>query len=241
MGLLILLLVCYTDKSRAEVETAGAAWGYYANSLKVPGVNPEIDSASSATCFGGHVKPAADAPRGGSYRLVASSFGQAVAHEIPYPGFQQAALNTSKEMLYYENAVDPTSAAFRYKAILYEAGVAGITAQFQNMQTLWTDGDRQKALAAARLIRNAIKYDPFNSQLRNALLDIYYDMAVADLTKATEMMVEAQKAALGEEFGYIAPPGEFLISEEIKLIRGDSDEGLTGALQLYDEAMRPYF
>jgi hypothetical protein len=167
---------------------------------------------------------------------VNSSFGQPIAHQIPYAGFQQAALATSKEMLYYEDAVDPTSAAFRYKAVLYEGSADGITARFQNMQTLWTDADRQIALAAAGIIRGVLKYDPFNAGLRNALLDIYYDMAVADLTKATELMVLAQKAALGI---ITAESVEFLISEEIRLIGGDPPQ--VGALQLYDYAMRPYF
>jgi hypothetical protein len=55
---------------------------------------------------------------------------------------------------------------------------------------------------------------------------------VADLSKATEKIVEAQKSTLGFP-GYLAPTGEFQISKEIDLIKA--------ALPLYDNAIKPYF
>ncbi len=141
-------------------------------------------------------------------------------------------------MLYYEYAEGTgdfakEKAAFRYKVFLYGLDDENnVTAQFQKMATYWTSAEYSRAFEAAAIIRAALKYDPFHTGLRNALLDIYYDIAVADLSKATEKIVEAQKSTLGFP-GYLAPTGEFQISKEIDLIKA--------ALPLYDNAIKPYF
>lgn len=95
----------------------------------------------------------------------------------------------------------------------------------------WGEDQRERALDAADEIRSALRYAPLNRNLRWALLDIYYDIAVADLAVAREKMVKAFQASLG--IGVVAPPGEFLISIEIEL--------LEEALPLYRKAIEGYF
>jgi len=224
-----------------SAQDTGAVWGNFTNSLK-----PDSGTNFSSTVFisGGHIKVSPDAdgavkePQGNGVKLAVSRFGQIVANTIPYPDFQQDAINRSKKMLYYEDAEGTgdfakDKAAFRYKVLLYGLDDKNnITAQFQKMADYWTDTDRSRALEAAAIIRAALKYDPFHTGLRNALLDIYYDIAVADLSTATEKIVEAQKATLALP-GYLAPVGEFQISKEIDLIKA--------AIPLYDNAIKPYF
>ncbi|MCP4109314.1 MAG: hypothetical protein GY749_27950, partial [Desulfobacteraceae bacterium] len=198
----------------------------------------------SAVLFSGHVRESPDEdgimkePGDGTFKLIESSFGQAVSYSVPYYDFQDRAIEWSKKRLYYEHGEQEgefakQDAAFRYKALLYGADTEGrISARFDKMSDYWTEAERTRALEAARLIRNSLIYDPFHKGLRNALLDIYYDIAVADLANATEMVVEAQKYALALP-GYLASPGEFQISKEI--------EQLEAALPLYDAAVSPYF
>ncbi len=231
------------------IETAGALWGDFTNALKIPpATNPPVELSTSATFFGGHVKFISDTsgtpivPSGGGYHLWQSSFGQMVAYCIPYPNFQKDALDRSKKMLYYEHGdttagseYDREKAAFRYKILLYQtnADTNDVSAQFNSMDTFWGKDDLNRANDAASIVKAALKYDPQNEDLINALLDIYYDTAVAELAKASAKMVEAQKAALGPPIGPLPPPGEFCISSEIQL--------LNEALPLYDSAMVNYF
>ena len=240
---IIMMVFCFctvfwTPEHALGSETAVAVWGDFSNTLKVPpGVNPDVTKSTSATFFGGHIKVSPNAsgvmqePQGGGYKLAESSFGQAVANTIPFLGFEQKAVDDSLGMLYYEYSGD--SAAFRYKVYLYSSDASySISKPYQTMEDYWNEDARGQAVAAAQLIRNALKYNPYHAGLRNALLDIYYDTAVADLTMATNKMVEAQKAALGLP-GYIPPPREFLISNEI--------EQVEEALPKYDAAIKPYF
>lgn len=86
-------------------------------------------------------------------------------------------------------------------------------------------------MAAAQILLDALKYAPWNRTLRWSVLDIYYDIAVADVAVAKGKMVEAYKQSLG----LVAPPppGEFLISNEIDLMEE--------ALELYRFALSGYF
>lgn len=240
---LVLYLALTTDCSAAEEVVS--VWGDFTNSQAAPiAITDDGAESPSAVIFSGHVKESPDEngvmrePGDGTFKLLESSFGQAVSHSVPYYDFQNSAIEWSKKRLYYEHGEQAgefakRDAAFRYKALLYGAdGEGKISARFDSMSDYWTEMERSRAMESARLIRNSLIYDPFHKGLRNALLDIYYDIAVADVTNATEMVVDAQKYALAFP-GYLAPPGEFQISKEI--------EHLEAALPLYDAAVSPYF
>lgn len=220
---LLLIVALVPFKAHAESETVRAD---YQNVLIVPpGTNPPVDRTTSATFFGGHIGEYA-VPGTGNF-LSESSFGQAFARDIPYPGFDDAALETAIKMLY-----EGDDAAFRYKAFMYKKdGENFIKAQFEDIMDYWGNDQRDRALDAADEIRSALRYAPLNRNLRWALLDIYYDIAVADLALAREKMVKAFQASLG--IGVVAPQGEFLISTEIEL--------LEEALPLYQKAIEGYF
>jgi len=241
IGILILTGFCLLGQEETSAQDTGAVWGSFTNPLK-----PVSATNFTSTVFtsGGHIKVSPDAdgvmaePQVNNVKLAVSCFGQIVANTVPYPDFQKDAINRSEKMLYYEYGEGTgdfakEKAAFRYKVFVYGLdNENNVTAQFQKMATYWTSADYSRALEAAAIIRAALKYDPFHTGLRNVLLDIYYDIAVADLSKATEKIVESQKSTLALP-GYLAPAGEFQISKEIELINA--------AIPLYDNAIKPYF
>ena len=157
-----------------------------------------------------------------------------VAAHIPYPNFITETLEEAREALYYDKA--PTQeaknlAAFRYRTLLYEKEEAGaetyIRAQFDEIDDLWSCAERERAHQAARTVIDALRYAPWNRELRWALLDIHYDIAVAEKALAQERHVAVAKLMLGEP-----APGEFLINEEIV--------ALEKALPLYRNALAGY-
>ncbi len=243
--LLVLALVPFEAGAESEMVRAD-----YRNILTAPPeANPPADQASSAVFFSGHVggyavPDSGNVPEVPSYNsknnfLSESSFGQPLARMIPRADFIETVLNTAKGMLYYEHASgsDKDIAAFRYKTLLYDKETVGaetyIKAQFHKIGDYWpgaNDSARVRASDAAKIIRDALRFAPWNTNLRWALLDIYYDIAVADLALAKEKMVEAFQASLGI---IPAPEGEFLIKKEIEL--------LEEALPLYQKALEGYF
>lgn len=227
---MIITSICVAGEGQESIK------GDFQNRLNIFGPNPDNAISSSAAFFGGHqieyaLPGTSDEPTvptdGSNHYLVESSFGQMVARNVPIFGFEENALQESTGMLY-----EGADAAFRYKSVLYEIdGSAYIRALFETIRTNWDESDRAKALQAEEILRDALRYAPSNTQLRQALLDIYYDMAVADLEVAKDRMKEAKRAALGID--HAAPAGGFLISEEIPL--------LESAVTLYRNAMSRYF
>lgn len=245
LGLMITILGGGFFQAAAQADIM-AVRGAYENHLIVPpGVNPPVEESSSAAFFGGHFGPYAipgsvetpQIPSNGTVMLTQSSFGQMVARDVPYPNFETELYNTALAMLYWEKAAlaDRESAAFVYKYFLYSRDSAEgyIEAQFSNIGDYWPGENgarRTRAWQAADLLLDALKYAPWNRELRWAVLDIYYDIAVADLAVAGDKLVEAYKISLEL---VAPPPGEFLISDEI--------EKLEEALDLYRTAIVAYF
>ncbi len=99
-------------------------------------------------------------------------------------------------------------------------------------------GERGRSQEAERILRNALKYDPSNRQLRNALLDVYYDRAVAEVAYAKEKLVDVARARIEPP-----PPGGFVISNEIAAYEDilgtpDTPGGYRFALEGYFELLR---
>jgi len=229
--ILSILITCFNVDAYSETIRAN-----YLNILVVPpGKNPPANQSSSAMFFNGHIGRSSV---NNSIVLSQSSFCQPFSRDIPYPGFIENSLNTALKMLYYEYAPGSESekkeAAFSYRILLYQKKEVDaktyITAQFDSISDYWTEAKRNKALEAAEIIKDALKFAHYDKNLRWVLLDIFYDIAVADLAVAKEKIVQTYKYSLG-----ISPPspGELIISKEIDL--------LEEALVLYRESMKGYF
>ena len=156
-----------------------------------------------------------------------------VAPHIPYPNFVSKTLKQAREALYYDKAPagKKNLAAFRYKALLYEKEKVGaeahIRAQFDKIADLWSCAERKRAHQTAKLVIDALRYAPWNRELRWLLLDIYYDIAVAEKALAQEKHVAVAKLM-------IEPPGgdKPIIDKEIAV--------LEDTLPLYRNALAGY-
>ena len=178
-------------------------------------------------------KPGSQAPRSPEMGRVGQPF---VAAHIPYPNFVTETLDRAREDLYYDKA--PTEeakrlAAFRYRTLLYkeEKDVDAITyilAQFDEIDDLWSCDEKKRAHQTAQTVIDALRYAPWNRELRWALLDIYYDIAVADKALAQEKHVAVAELMIK---GTSTEPGE-LIGKEIAI--------LEDALPLYRSALAGY-
>lgn len=178
-------------------------------------------------------KPGSQAHRNPEMARVGQPF---VAARIPYPHFVAETLDRARAALYYDKA--PTQeakdlAAFRYRTLLYEKEMVDartyILAQFDKIGGLWRCAERKRAHQAAQIVIDALRYAPWNRELRWILLDIYYDIAVADKALAQEKHVAVAKLMIkpmSEE-----RRGE-LIDEEIAT--------LEDALPLYRNALAGY-
>ena len=173
--------------------------------------------------------------------LQSSSLGQPFAPHIPYPGFISETLNRARAELYYDKA--PTqeakdAAAFRYKALLYERKNVGaetyIRARFKRIEDFWDCAARERAHQAANGVIGALRYAPWNRELRWALLDIYYDVAVAEKALAQEKHVAVAEIMLEPKE---SAPGESLIDKEIVALE-ETLPLYRGALAGYMKVMR---
>jgi hypothetical protein len=229
--------------NRAEQMDTKAVWGDYTNTLTVGVDVPE--TSAPLHLFNGHVGPYAvpgsglepAIPAGGDYRLEESAFGQPVARDIPYSGFEEDADRTARKMLYWEagdasDRFDRNKAAFRYKDLLYgmEGGdsVSKIRARFENMVDYYGDAESSRTLEAEKIIRDALKYNPWHAQLRSDLLDIFYDRATAEQILAREALVKCYQQRLEP-----VAPGKFVIEGEI--------EAFESLFPNYRKALLPYF
>jgi hypothetical protein len=196
--------------------------GAFDNALLVDAANPPVDVSSSAAIFGGHVSPLASAPsgtggQGQEIRLLSSAFAQPVARDLSHPDLAGDAIRRTRILLYHEarfNAgLDPTEAAFRYLVQLYQrdpdAGDA-VAPQFDSMDALWTEADREIAFEAERILRDAIKHAPTDFALRHNLLDIFFYRSTADLIIARSSLIGANEQRLFPRI-----PGDSTLDNEI--------------------------
>lgn len=238
LGICVICLSIASFQMTAQSDLM-AVRGAFENSLSLP---PAINKSAAVAIFCGHAGPYAipsigtvpTIPSGGSWVLEQSAFGQMVSIDVPYPNFEEDKYRAALAMLYWEYAdvAEKDKAAFIYKYKLYgrDSAEGKIEAQFSDIGMYWDATRRARAWEAAKLLLDALKYAPWNVKLRWAVLDIYYDIAVADLAAASEKLVEAYKISLGL---VAPPPGEFLISDEIKKMEE--------ALELYRTAIKAYF
>ncbi len=243
------VIFCSCAANANDIKDRHTVRGNFSNTLKF-----DTDKNPAAmTIFGGHVKVSPDGngdpqetkSSDGSLRLTSSSFGHPVSRDVPYPSFQDDARMYSLKRLYYDWAdnrkcFEKKFAAFRYKALLYKIDGSDdgkhVRAKFEEMPDLWDEKERARARNAADIVKDALAYNPFNSELRNILLDIYYDMAAAEMVLANQKIVKVELIKLGPRDSQ-----EFVISKEIgalnEILFEPAEEGDP---LLYDSALNNY-
>ena len=159
---------------------------------------------------------------------------QSFAPFIPYSDFIQKTYRRVGAALYYDRA--PTQAtkqraAFRYKTLLYEREHVGaetyIRAHFKKIGSFWDCAARQRAHRAAESVIDVLRYAPWNRSLRRFLLDIYYDIAVAE-----KALAQDKHAAVAELMIQSLGSRDPLIDKEIAQ--------LEQALPIYRNALAGY-
>jgi hypothetical protein len=212
----------------------------FLNELKVGVVNLPAEQSSSAATYSGNVDTTDSAPSGtipgvGTVKLQESSFGQALATDVPYRGFELDSILRAQAVLYPATnlnnrvEVEASGAVFRYKFLLFNTN-AGTVAVDPDKMTLWFGAtERAKFNDAVKLMRDALKYAPYDRTLRNTLLDAYYDRAVAEA-----QFVKLDLARIARyRLGLLAlAPSEFVINKEIEIA--------TNLLARYEDAFRGY-
>ena len=119
-------------------------------------------------------------------QLAGCGFGQMLALAAPFPDFETETIRIAQEKLYppvtatTREQIAGCGAAFRYKELLYTNDGSNVRAAFEGIATYFDDVARQKARDGIEILRRALRYSPLNTQLRNALLDAYYDFIVAE-------------------------------------------------------------
>lgn len=131
-----------------------------------------------------------------------------------------------------------TNVAFRYKWLMYgeEVGntdqdppILNIFNESADSDTWFTDADRANARAQIAVLQEALALSPLDRELQGALLDIYYDWAVAEMQFARKKIVDLSTVRLG-----LLTASDFIIDEEIEAYK-ELVEITQTVLELYGE------
>lgn len=187
------------------------------------------------TIVEGHIAEAD--PSGSSIQMPEVSFGQPFAQWAPDDGAYSAKiLEDVRENLYpppeaIRANIEAGDAAFRYKSLLFNpnSGETDITSHFQDMVNWYGEPERTKAKAQIAVLRDAIAHAPLTNVLWQALLDAYYDLAVAELQFTKQKLAELATMRLG-----FVVTGPFIIDQEINCYTGLVGD-MEGILDNYQE------
>ena len=120
--------------------------------------------------------------------------------------------------------------AFRYKEFLYSKDGDYIYGKLNNISDYWGDEEREKAQLLIKEFQENLQNEPGNNGHQWALLDVYYDTALAELLIAQEKLIEALQLSMGIN---LTDENELIINQEIAL--------LEDAQKLYQKGLKVYF
>ena len=173
----------------------------------------------------GSIKPNATAPTDGVYKLPECSFGQPFSPFHPRLGVGGTNTYASEIVAEVKQALYPPqgatradvlagNAAFRYKVLLFSPGPGedDVTSHFQNMSQWYGDAERAVAAAQISKLRDALALSPLDTGLRNALLECYYDTAVAEMQFSKQKLASLAAIHLG-----LTVTSPWVIDDEIKI------------------------
>ena len=172
----------------------------------------------------GLIKPAATAPSDGAARLTEASFGQPFSPYI-YPATTNTGTYAAQVVAQVRQALYPprgttrtnvinSTAAFRYKWLLFSPtpGETDVTTHFQNMGDWFGNPERAIVNTNIAILRDAIAISPLDTELRDLLLDCYYDLAVAEMQFAKKSLASLAAKHLG-----LTVTSPFVIDDEIAI------------------------
>ncbi|MDQ8202389.1 hypothetical protein [Pelagicoccus sp. SDUM812003] len=225
----------------------------FENSLELSDQNSTSSQASSVAFFSGSF--GAYAPAGSAdpaviptaadtgYQLEASSFGQSLSAGVPFPDFVDEIVDEARELLYppsdaTREQVEGSDAAFRYKELLYNSdGEGAVSLDPQVVNDAYGAAERARARDALALVSQALKHAPTDVPLRHSVLDIYYDLALAEMQSVKQDYASVAEVRLGFR---AVPDDGFIIDEEISVYRSVLDK-LSVSLDSYGELFSNHF
>lgn len=196
----------------------------FQNRLRTAG-SPPGEEEAVASIFSGHLAREESSgagytgPKSSRYRLDESAFGQIFSPANPFPDFVNRYIKEAQDLLYpppgtTRQEVANGTWAFRFKELAYKQE-AGRAASAELDQTTWSDAERLEVQKALNLLRTALRYAPFDRNLRHAYLDVFHDQATAEIRFAEANRVEIAKLRLGLQ---LPAENEFIIDREISIL-----------------------
>jgi len=190
----------------------------------------EPDGSTSAVFFSGHIgsyvapdsgqEAAVPAAADTGLSLTESAMGQAFSSSEPYSDFVTTQIQIAQDILYpaqglTREQIEGSDASFRYKPLLFGTDSEGATSlNFEGIEDWYGDPERASAENAIEFLATGLKVAPGDKRLRNAILDAYYDLAVAET-----QFIKIKQGTLSEwRLGFLPDPeGGFIVNEEISL------------------------
>jgi hypothetical protein len=230
LSLVFLLLAMATGKHLLASNLAEAVIPSYTNALINGDSNPDSTLSSSVVLFSGSIGNYA-APQSGleasiptaadsGIFLASSAMAQPFSAGVPFPNFVKEHILAAQEILYPDTSqtreqIEGSGRAFRYRQLLFaDDGEGAISSDFERIGEWYGDADRANAEKAIEELAQALKFAPEDTTLRNAILDAYYDLMVAEV-----QFIKITRGTLAEwTLGFrAAPSGGFIINEEIEV------------------------
>ena len=141
-----------------------------------------------------------------------------------YPQLYPAGYGTSSGVTGSRSQIVNGGSAFRYKWLMFGQDPGGTPAilnlfeqtfgDVDDADNPWfNDSDRANARAQIVVLREALSYSPLDRQLHSALLDVYYDLAVAEMQFVRKRQAKLATLRLGLTLDPLKP---FIIDQEIE-------------------------
>ncbi|MGB6223439.1 hypothetical protein [Haloferula sp.] len=209
-----LLMGCV---SLALVSTSFAAGQSRAQFLNLSTANSATQAKNPGVAFfGGYIKAPGD-PQSGAVVLQECTFGEAFSQWYPSDTYGSGVVAAALAALYpsatTRQGIEDSGAPFRYKWLMHGGEGTDVTAFDANrIAELFTQADRDAIDVQIEILKKAVAASPLDTSIRNTLLDIYYDLAVAEMQAVKPMLARLATFRLGLE---VLPPDKFIIDEEI--------------------------
>lgn len=240
-----------TDTDEVQAQDVANVRPVFDNALPSPnafatGIPP---AANGAAVFCGHVGEWS-APDQARYIMRVSSFGQPLARYKASPTHTEDTLEYTRSQLFYiagAPSEQNNAAAFRYINTFFDIGTVGTldAVQMRLDDSLPYDAtinpfdgeesDEERAIRVAGEVIDALRFEPFNKDLRHLLLDIYYYRTLGRQVAAKDQVIRAYQINFSTEVSEQEPFGG-AINKEIAAF-STAAHALSGVLDPYRELL----